>query len=396
MEEVLFEDFLDTLTDDDSQKGRASEDVVDDVFSDDSIETLRDNYDVVVMYRFYIGENTAKKIMDDNSFVTEPMTDVLDTARCISDYRFGRPYIYGTRPDSPMIPVTADTRVTDTVYYAIPIGMNINFSVVSVLKTFAQLYDATTMGTRNYASQNLIIIADGQENVQVPPDHVRNLYRKDFSFDSRDHFFEGVSFRDVLRLLMATNRNAFSQQDILDALRRRYPEYYQHWISNQWKGIAEGAMLNMGIPRTDTKKVNPGMNIMKVICGQQLNSENFSKTKNTEFYFSKIMYYDNCYRPEDDNSGKFKAIFDKMDNEHVFVEDCHMRCIKHHDIVVFVSYIGTITDNKGMLWQCFVRTTGNFEDSFSAHKFTEELNTIFGGLLDEKRIINMTFKTLGR
>ena len=157
----LFEDFLDNITDDDS-KGRSAQDIATDVSSDDSIEKLKDEFDTVLLYRFWVNMDKLNSVSPAAIELKNNIMHILDVSRCILEYKMGKSYILGINDSlEKMIPAEgSNVNGAETIYYIIPIGVRINFSVKSIMRTFARLYDATE-SNRKLFNQNLLILING-------------------------------------------------------------------------------------------------------------------------------------------------------------------------------------------------------------------------------------------
>ena len=268
--DLLFEDFLDSISTEDLS-GKKASDKLNAHEKRLSAWELLDKYDYLFIIR--TGINRANKTKEKLVNPSDYLDDVLTMSRCVADFELGLMYVqedpenldksyrkFGILDEGTNVVCiedakTAELRVgskltkSNRMYVTFGANMTPNIKgIIRLLPSFnlrrSEMDHIFIMNEISIikSDSNPLIENNEKELRYIDASRCTNILRDVYNSDTDDHFFQVVSYKDVIRTLMFLMPN--SKEKIMDVMSAFRPKCHEYYIAHFMKSVQQRYLVN--------------------------------------------------------------------------------------------------------------------------------------------------------
>ena len=268
--DYLFEDFLDSISTEDLS-GKKASDKLNAQEKRLSAWELLDKYDYLFIIRTDIARpnDIKEKLVKMNDYLDE----VLTMSRCVADFELGLMYIQedpenldksyrkfgildeGTNAvcieDAKTAELLVGSKLTKSNMMYVTFGANMTPNIKGIIRLLSSLDLKRSESESSFIMNEISIIkSDNNPLIENNEKELRyidasrctNILRDVYNSDTSDHFYQVISYKDVIRALMFLMPN--SKEKIMDVMSAFRPKCYEYYIAQFMKNVQQKYLVN--------------------------------------------------------------------------------------------------------------------------------------------------------
>ena len=268
--DLLFEDFLDSISTEDLSGNKAS-DKLNAQEKRLSAWELLDKYDYLFIIRTDINRvnDIKEKLVKMNDYLNE----VLTTSRCVADFELGLMYIQedpenldksyrkfgildeGTNvvciEDAKTAELLVGSKLTKSNMMYVTFGANMTPNIKGIIRLLPSFNLRRSEPDHTFIMNEISIIkSDSNPLIENNEKELRyidasrctNILRDVYNSDTSDHFYQVISYKDVIRTLMFLMPN--SKEKIMDVMSAFRPKCHEYYIAHFMKNVQQKYLVN--------------------------------------------------------------------------------------------------------------------------------------------------------
>ena len=268
--DYLFEDFLDSVSAEDLS-GKKASDELNAYEKRLSAWELLDKYDYLFIIRTDIFRviDIKEKLVKMNDYLDE----VLTMSRCVADFELGLMYIQedpenldksyrkfgildeGTNvvciEDAKTAELLVGSKLTKSNMMYVTFGANMTPNIKGIIRLLPSFNLRRSEPDHTFIMNEISIIKSDSnpliENNEkelryIDASHCTNILRDVYNSDTSDHFFQVISYKDVIRTLMFLMPN--SKEKIMDVMSAFRPKCHEYYIAHFMKSVQQRYLVN--------------------------------------------------------------------------------------------------------------------------------------------------------
>ena len=268
--DYLFEDFLDSISTEELS-GKKASDKLDAQEKRLSAWELLDKYDYLFIIRTDIARpnDIKEKLVKMNDYLDE----VLTMSRCVADFELGLMYIQedpekldksyrkfgildeGTNvvciEDAKTAELLVGSKLTKSNMMYVTFGANMTPNIKGIIRLLPSFNLRRSETDHTFIMNEISIIKSDSnpliENNEkelryIDASHCTNILRDVYNSDTSDHFFQVISYKDVIRTLMFLMPN--SKEKIMDVMSAFRPKCHECYIAQFMKDVQQKYLTN--------------------------------------------------------------------------------------------------------------------------------------------------------
>ena len=268
--DYLFEDFLDSISTEDLS-GKKASDKLNAQEKRLSAWELLDKYDYLFIIRTDIARpnDIKEKLVKMNDYLDE----VLTMSRCVADFELGLMYIQedpenldksyrkfgildeGTNAvcieDAKTAELLVGSKLTKSNMMYVTFGANMTPNIKCIIRLLSSLDLKRSESESSFIMNEISIIkSDNNPLIENNEKELRyidasrctNILRDVYNSDTSDHFYQVISYKDVIRALMFLMPN--SKEKIMDVMSAFRPKCHEYYIAHFMKNVQQKYLVN--------------------------------------------------------------------------------------------------------------------------------------------------------
>ena len=268
--DYLFEDFLDSISTEDLS-GKKASDKLNAQGKRLSAWELLDKYDYLFIIRTDIFRviDIKEKLVKMNDYLDE----VLTMSRCVADFELGLMYIQedpekldksyrkfgildeGTNvvciEDAKTAELLVGSKLTKSNMMYVTFGANMTPNIKGIIRLLPSFNLRRSETDHTFIMNEISIIkSDSNPLIENNEKELRyidasrctNILRDVYNSDTSDHFYQVISYKDVIRTLMFLMPN--SKEKIMDVMSAFRPKCHEYYIAQFMKDVQQKYLTN--------------------------------------------------------------------------------------------------------------------------------------------------------
>ena len=269
--DYLFEDFLDSISTEEDLSRKKASDKLNAQEKRISAWELLDKYDYLFIIRTNIirGNDIKEKLVKMSDYLDE----VLSTSRCVVDFELGLMYIqedpekldnsyrkFGILDDETNVVCIEDAETAEllvgsgltksnTMY--VTFGANMTPNIKGIIRLLPSFNLRRSEPDHTFIMNEISIIkSDSNPLIEnnkkelryIDPSHCTDILRDAYISDTGDHFFQVISYKNVICALMFLMPN--SKEKIMDVMSAFRPKCHEYYIAQFMKDVQQKYLVN--------------------------------------------------------------------------------------------------------------------------------------------------------